>query len=131
MYFDTETLTRLLSDAEVQQKAAPAVAAARRRFTSPLAVAGTVLALKDRGLSPAELEGHVTNYLDLAGIELRDMPPAHRLIEAATQAVNTGSSGGLEAVWHGACAAYYEAEAFSLDNLPEPGQPEPEAPAEE
>lgn len=119
MYFDTETLTRLLSDAEVQQKAAPAIAAARRRFTSPLAVAGTVLALKGRGLSPEELQGHVTNYLDLAGIELRDMPPAHRLIDAATEAVDSDSGDGLEAVWHAACAAYYEAERFSLDDLPE------------
>lgn len=125
MYFDTETLTRLLSDAGTQQGAAAAIAAARRRFTSPLAVAGTVLALKGRGFSPEELEGHVGNYLDLAGIELRDMPPAHRLIEAATQAVAAGGPQGLEAVWHAACAAYYEAEPFSLDNLPEA----PEAPA--
>lgn len=118
MYFDTATLTRLLSDAQVQQEAAAAIAAARRRFTSPLAVAGTILALKGRGLAPAELEGHVRNYLDLAGIELRDMPPAQRLIEAATLAVSESGATDLETVLHGACARYYEAGLFSLDNLP-------------
>ena len=117
MYFDTATLTRLLSDAQVQQAAAPLIAAARRRFTSPLAVAGAILALQGKGLAPAEIETHVTGYLDLAGIELRDMPPAHRLIEAATQAVNAGSTEGLEAVWHAACAAYYEAAPLRLDDL--------------
>lgn len=118
MYFDTATLTRLLSDAQVQQAAAPAIAALRRRFTSPLAVAGTILALQGKGLAPAEIETHVTDYLDLAGIELRDMPPAHRLIEAATQAAGAGGGEGLEAVWHAACAAYYEAAPFSLDAPP-------------
>ena len=117
MYFDTATLTRLLSDAETQQSAAPAIAGLRRRFTSPLAVAGTILALRGKGLEPAELETHVTDYLDLAGIELRDMPPSHKLIEAATKAAMAGG-GDLDAVLHGACAAYYEAEILSLDALP-------------
>lgn len=127
MYFDTATLTRLLSDAETQQSAAPVIAALRRRFTSPLAVAGTILALRGKGLEPAELETHVTDYLDLAGIELRDMPPSHKLIEAATKAV-MGGGGELDAVLHGACADYYEAATFSLDNPPAAADAPPAAP---
>lgn len=119
MYFDAKTLTAILSDAATEQKAAPAIALARKRFTSPLAVAGTILALKGNGLEPAELQTHVENYLDMAGIELRDMPPAYKLIEAATAADMQAGTTDLETVLNAACAAYYEVESFSLDALAE------------
>ncbi|MFT4012246.1 MAG: hypothetical protein QM682_02365 [Paracoccus sp. (in: a-proteobacteria)] len=121
MYFDSKTLTAILSDAATEERAAAAIAGTRKRFTSPLAVAGTILGLKDKGLEPAELEVHVLNYLKLAEIELRDMPPSQRLIEAATKAVMKGG-GELQAVLEDACAAYYEVERFSLD-APAPDQP--------
>lgn len=117
MYFDGKTLTAILSDAATEQQAAPLIAEARKRFTSPLAVAGAILALKGNWPEPAELETHVTNYLDVAGIELRDMPPSARLIEAAT-AADAGED--LETVLHAACADYYEVPLFSLD-VPAPG----------
>lgn len=123
MYFDTKTLTAILSNAATEQRAAPAIAEARRRFTSPLSIAGTILALKGKGLEPAELQSHVQNFLDMAGIELRDMPPAHKLIEAATAAVMAGGTTDLETVLHGACAAYYEAGIFSLDTAPAEAAP--------
>lgn len=124
MYFDTKTLTAILSDAATEQRAAALFAEARRRFTSPLSVAGTILALKGKGLEPSELQSHVENYLDMAGIELRDMPPAHKLIEAATTAVMAGGATDLETVLHDACAAYYEAGIFSLDAAPAGNTPE-------
>lgn len=116
MYFDTVTLTRLLSDAPFQAEAAAAIAAARRRFTSPLAVAGAILALRGQGGDAATLEARITDYLDGAGIELRDMPPSHRLIEAALASAQAGG-GDLDAVLHGACAAYYEAEPVTPEAL--------------
>lgn len=114
MYFNSKTLTAILTDAAIEQQATPLIAQARKRFTSPLAVAGTVLALKGKGLEPAELQAHVENYLDTAGIELRDMPPSARLIEAATKAVMEDDA-DLETVLDDACAAYYEVEWFSLE----------------
>ncbi|RWR12242.1 PIN domain-containing protein [Paenirhodobacter populi] len=98
MYFDGTTLITLLADPD---RAAAALVGAHRRFTSPLAVIEVLAARPDAG---------VTEFLDAQGIELRDMPPAHRLVEFA-QAEGGADVGRL---LHGACAAYYEAEVFVL-----------------
>lgn len=101
MYFDGTTLTTLLSDAEKAAAYAPAIAADVRAQTSPLAVIEAAVALPELG------EDGVTAFLDAHGIELRDMPPGHRLIAGAL-----ATEGKLKERLHAACAAYYETDMF-------------------
>jgi uncharacterized protein with PIN domain len=106
MYFDSTSLIALLSDPALAETSAAAIAGDWRRFTSPVAVIETIAALP--ALGPEAVEA----FLDTHGIELRDMPPGHRLIEAAVAALGTGKATG--ALLDAACAAYYEAEVFTL-----------------
>lgn len=99
MYFDGITLTALLSDAE---KAA-AISTDGGRYTSPLAVIEAAIELPELG------EEELTAFLDTNGIELRDMPPGHRLVEGAL-----ATEGKLSDRLHAACAAYYETDVFVL-----------------
>lgn len=108
MYFDAKAITQLISDQAAADKAAPAIAALRKRFTSPLAVVEAVLVLG--GQNGAETEAQVQAFLDAAGIEMRDIPPASKLIEAAAKA----GAGDTLAVLNAACAEYYEVETFAL-----------------
>ncbi len=108
MYFDGNTLTALLSDADVAAANADAIAAAAPRYTSPLAVIETAMELPELG------EAGVTAFLDAQRIELRDMPPGHHLITAAL-----AIDGKLKARLHAACAAYYETELFVLPTAPQ------------
>ncbi len=101
MYFDGNTLAALLSDAE---KAA-AIVAEGPGCTSPLAVIEAAIALPELG------EPGVTAFLDEQRIELREMPPGHRLVAGAL-----ASEGKLKDRLHAACAAYYETELFVLPN---------------
>lgn len=101
MYFDGKTLTTLLSDAEKAAAIAPAIAADGRAQTSPLAVIEAAMDLPELG------EAGVTAFLDAQGIELRDMPPGHRLIAGAL-----ATEGKLKERLHAACAAYYETDVF-------------------
>jgi len=98
MYFDGATLTTLLSDAE---KAANVPAGPR--YTSALAVIEAAMELPELG------EDELTAFLDEHGIELRDMPPGHRLIAGAL-----ATEGKLNDRLHAGCAAYYETEVFVL-----------------
>ena len=108
MYFDAKAITQLISDEAAAQKAAPVIAELRKRFTSPLAVVEAVLVLG--GQDRAATETQVQAFLDATGIEMRDIPPANKLIEAAqkAEAVDTLS------VLNAACAEYYEVETFGL-----------------
>ncbi|WP_374636747.1 type II toxin-antitoxin system VapC family toxin [Paracoccus sp. (in: a-proteobacteria)] len=108
MYFDAKAITQLISDEAAAAKAAPAVAALRKRFTSPLAVVEAVLVLG--GQDRAATEAQVQAFLDTAGIEMRDIPPASKLIEAAAKA----EAGDTLSVLNAACAEYYEVETFVL-----------------
>lgn len=110
MYLDGTTLTTLLSDAE---KAA-AIPAEGPRYTSPLAVIEAAIELPEVG------QAGVTTFLDAQGIELREMPPGHRLIAGAL-----ATDGKLKERLHAACAAYYETEVFVLPAV------EPDAPPTE
>lgn len=121
MYFDSKAIAQLLRDEKSAQDAAPVIAATTRRFTSPLAVVEAILALGPTD-DPAGAEGQVREFLDRTGIEIRDMPPTHRLIEAASQP-RDAQAGALE-VLNRACAEYYEVETFSLADL---AQEQPEA----
>lgn len=105
MYFDGNTLTTLLSDADEAAASAAAIAAAAPRYTSPLAVIEAAMELPELG------EAGVTAFLDEQRIELRDMPPRHHLIEGALAA-----EGRLKTRLHAACAAYYETELFVLSS---------------
>ena len=109
MYFDAKAITQLIQDPETTQKAAPAIAALRKRFTSPLAVVEAILVL-GKGRDGAETEQQVLAFLDETGIEARDMPPANKLIAAAVNA----EGGDTVAVLNAACAEYYEVETFVL-----------------
>lgn len=104
MYFDGTTLTTLLSDTDKAAESAPAIAADGRAQTSALAVIEAAVALPELG------EAGVTAFLDAHGIELRDMPPGHRLIEGAL-----ATEGKLKERLHAACAAYYEVDVFTAE----------------
>lgn len=101
MYFDGTTLTTLLSDPEKAAAYGPAIAADARAQTSPFAVIEAAMDLPELG------EAGVTAFLDAQNIELRDMPPGHRLIADALAA-----DGKLKERVHAACAAYYETDVF-------------------
>ena len=103
MYFDGTTLTTLLSDADKAAATAPAIAADGRAQTSPFAVIEAAVEFPELG------EAGVMAFLDAQGIELRDLPPANRLIAGAL-----ATEGKLKARLHAACAAYYETDVFVL-----------------
>ena len=119
MYFDGTTLAALLSDAEAATANAPAIAADARAQTSPLAVIEAAVELPELG------EAGVTAYLDAQGIELRDMPPSHRLIAGAL-----ATDGKLKERLHAACAAYYETDVAVLP-LAVPDAPQADTPQAE
>ena len=102
MYLDGTTLTTLLSDPEKAAANAPVITAGPR-YTSPLSVVEAAMELPELG------EAGVTAFLDEHGIELRDMPPGHRLIAGAL-----ATEGKLKTRLHAACAAYYETDVFVL-----------------
>ncbi len=116
MYFDGNTLTTLLSYAEKAAANAPAIAADGRAQTSPLAVIEAAVELPELG------EAGVTAFLDAQGIELRDMPPGHRLIAGAL-----ATNGKLKERLHAACAAYYETDVAVLP-LAVPDAPQTDTP---
>lgn len=115
MYFDADTLTAILTDQAVRERTAEAIAASRRRFTSPLAVIETVLAFAAKaGKDPEEARAEVEAFLDDTGIELRDLPPAHRLVALALAAApGSAKPKAVATALHKACADYYEVEPFS------------------
>lgn len=57
-------------------------------------------------------EDELTAFLDAQGIELRDMPPGHRLIAGAL-----AKDGKLKDRLHAACAAYFETDVFVFPAL--------------
>ena len=109
MYFDAKAITQLISDDAAAQQAAPAIAELRKRFTSPLAIVEAVLVL-GAGQDRAATEAQVQAFLDANGIEMRDIAPASKLIEAAAKAEGDDALSVLNA----ACAEYYEVETFVL-----------------
>lgn len=128
MYFDADTLTAILTDQAVRERTAEAIAASRRRFTSPLAVIETVLALAAKaGKDPEEARAEVEAFLDDTGIELRDLPPAHRLVALALAAApGSAKPKAVATALHKACADYYEVEPFST-TAPTPAAEPPQA----
>ncbi len=119
MYFDGATLITLISDAEQAATNAPAIAAAGPSYTSPLAVIEAAMDLPELG------EAGVTAFLDTHGIEVRDMPPGHRLIAGAL-----ATEGELNTRLHATCAAYYETDVAVLP-LAVPDAPQPDTPLTE
>lgn len=102
MYIDGTTLTTLISDPAKAAATAPVIAAGPL-YTSTLAVIEAAAGLPELG------EDGVTTFLDEHKIELRDLPPGHRLITGALAA-----EGKLKERLHAACAAYYETEFLVL-----------------
>lgn len=112
MYFDADTLTKLISDPKTAESAAPAIDALNKRFTSALAVVQTILSLSKGQEDKEQVEQQVQAFLDASKIEQRDLPPSNKLIEAALQS----EGGDTIAVLNKACADYYEVETFSLSD---------------
>lgn len=112
MYFDADTLTKLISDPKTLASAAPAIDALNKRFTSALAVVQTILSLSKGQEDKAQVEQQVQAFLDTTKIEQRDLPPSNKLIEAAVQS----EGGDTIAVLNKACADYYEVDTFSLSD---------------
>ena len=119
MYFNPQTLIDVLSDEAVAGQAAVAIEADRKRITSPLAVVEAVLALSASGKSLEEAEALVTAFLDEKDIEVREMPPANKMVRLALAAVaelDAADNDRATASLHKAFADYYEVAAFSLSD---------------
>lgn len=117
MYFDSRTLTDLLSDEARLAGAAAAIAADRKRLTSPLAVIETVLALSGASTSAGgaeDVETRLLAFLEENEIEVREMPPASKLVQLALAAAAEAGDTKLKAALHKAFADYYEVQTFAI-----------------
>lgn len=127
MYFDTEALTALISDNALALKFAPKIREDWKRVTSPVAVLDAAQRLAGTTKKGAKKDGIlienlkvVEEFLDLYDIELRDMPPATKLLECAA---DESAKGDLASVLNAACVAYYEAPVFDVNDVSAASEP--------
>lgn len=114
MFVDACAIIALLSDEPEAERVSKALADAKKRITSPVAVLETVIGLArpDKfNLSVEAVEPLVLEFLEARGIEIRDLPPAKRtttLSLAAAHRYRSGRHGlNLGDCLHYACAKYY------------------------
>lgn len=114
MFVDACAIIALLSDEPEALRVSDAVALARRPFTSPVAVLETVLGLArpDKfNLPIAAVEGLVAEFLEVRGIEIRDLPPAPETMRLSLLAAHRYRSGrhglNLGDCLHYACAKFH------------------------
>lgn len=91
MYVDACSIIALLSDEPEAQRVSDALAGAQKRITSPVAVleAALGLARPDKfGVSVEAVEPIILEFLELRGIEIRDLPPAKRTTSLALSAAH-------------------------------------------
>ena len=84
MFIDACALVAVLSDEPEAERVSTAIMNAKKRFTSPLVVLETALALSrpDKFDLPIDhVEPIIMEFLDARAIELRDLPPARYLPE--------------------------------------------------
>nr|WP_246663970.1 type II toxin-antitoxin system VapC family toxin [Phyllobacterium sp. SYP-B3895] len=98
VYVDACALVAILADEAEAARISDALVGATKRFTSPVAVLEAVLALSrpDKfNLPVAEVESLVTEFLEVRGIELLDLPPTKQATRLALAAAHLyGRAGG-------------------------------------
>ncbi|MDI6838328.1 type II toxin-antitoxin system VapC family toxin [Ciceribacter thiooxidans] len=115
MFVDACAIIALLSDEPEAQRVSDAIASAKASFTSPIVVLEAVLGLArpDKfGLTVAEVEPIVIEFLEERGIEIRGLPPADATTRMALSAAHRYRAGrrglNLGDCLHYACARYYD-----------------------
>lgn len=115
MFVDACAIIALLSDEPEAARVSKAIASAQAAFTSPVAVLEAVvgLARPDKfGLSVADVEPIVIEFLEARGIEIRELPPAAATTRITLSAAHRYRAGrrrlNLGACLHYACAKYYD-----------------------
>lgn len=123
MFVDACAIIAILSDEPEAGRVSDALAAARKRMTSPVAVLEAVLGLAraDKFNSPvAAVEPLVLDYLDACDIEIRDLPPAREATTLALSAAHRYRAGrhglNLGDCLHYACAKYYSVPILATDD---------------
>ncbi|MBS7546435.1 type II toxin-antitoxin system VapC family toxin [Ancylobacter oerskovii] len=114
MFVDACAIIAVLTDEPEAERVSQALATAKKRITSPLAVLEAVLALArpDKfNLTVEALEPLVLEFLEERGIEIRDLPPAKRATALSLHAAHRYRAGrhglNLGDCLHYACAKYY------------------------
>ena len=78
MFIDACALVAVLADEPESERVSAAIMSAKKRFTSPLAILETALALSrpDKfDLAIGQVEPLIMEFLDARAIEIRDLPP--------------------------------------------------------
>jgi len=114
MFVDACAIIAVLSDEPEAERVSRALAGAKKRITSPVAVLEAVLGLArpDKfNLSVEAVEPLVLEFLDERGIDIRDLPPAKRATTLSLSAAHRYRSGrrglNLGDCLHYAYAKYY------------------------
>jgi ribonuclease VapC len=114
VFIDACALVAVLADEVEADRVSNAIGTAKERFTSPVAVLETALALArpDKfGMTVEAVEQLIMEFLDARGIELRDLPPAKRTTALALAAAHRYRQGrrslNLGDCLHYACAKHY------------------------
>lgn len=114
MFVDACAIIAVLSDEPEAERVSRALAGAKKRITSPVAVLEAVLGLArpDKfNLSVEAVEPLVLEFLDERGVDIRDLPPAKRATALSLSAAHRYRSGrrglNLGDCLHYACAKYY------------------------
>jgi len=115
MFIDACAIIALLSDEPEAERVSDAIASARQRMTSPVAVleAALGLARPDKfDITIETVEPLILEFLAERGIEIRDLPPAKVATSLALSAAHRYRAGrrglNLGDCLHYACAKYYE-----------------------
>ncbi|GBQ21412.1 PilT domain-containing protein [Gluconacetobacter sacchari DSM 12717] len=123
MFVDACAIIALLADEPEADRISAALAASRKRMTSPVAVLEAVLGLcrADKfNLPVAVIEPLVLEFLEDQDIELRDLPPAIEATRLALMAAERFGSGrrrlNLGDCLHYACAKYYSVPILATDD---------------
>lgn len=123
MFIDACALVAILADERESERVSDAIMKANSRFTSPLAILETALALSrpDKfNMSIEALEPLIMDFLEARAIEIRDLPPASQattLALSATHRYRGGRHGlNLADCIHYACAKYYQVPILATDN---------------
>jgi ribonuclease VapC len=123
MFVDACAIIALLSDEREAERISDALANAKKRLTSPVAILEAVIGLArpDKfNMTVSSVEPIVMEFLDERGIEVRDLPPAKRATVFALSAADKYRTGknklNLGDCLHYACAKYYRVPILATDD---------------
>ena len=123
MFVDACAIVAVLSGEKESARVSDALLSAKKRFTSPVAILETALALSRQdkfNISVAASETIIMEFLEARAIDIRDLPPAHKAASLAISAAHryrTGRSGlNLGDCLHYACAKYYRVPILATDD---------------